>query len=117
MKWEDSIEFLKSLNPYWRSRYDQLRYRYLNMPVDGHEAHISACDLVEKEMQNTEAIPSKTKEDGWVRINLLININTGEMYAEGGDREPCSHGYPPCCDTKYIGLEWLKSRMIKTNTK
>ena len=51
------------------------------------------------------------KREKWIEIGLLINPETGEIYATGGDREPCSHGHPPCCDTKYIGLEWLKERM------
>jgi len=51
------------------------------------------------------------RRENWIDISLLTNPETGEMYAVGGDREPCSHGHPPCCDTNYIGLEWLKERM------
>ncbi len=51
------------------------------------------------------------KKEKWIEISLLINPDTAEMYAQSGDREPCSHGHPPCCDTKYIGLEWIKERM------
>jgi len=48
------------------------------------------------------------KREKWIEISLLINPETDEVYAAGGDREPCSHGHPPCCDTEYIGYEWLK---------
>ena len=51
------------------------------------------------------------KKEKWIEISLLINPESDEMYAIAGDREPCSHGHPPCCDTKYIGLEWLKERI------
>lgn len=46
-----------------------------------------------------------------VLITLSIDIKTNEIYVVDGDREPCSHGYPPCCDTKYIGYEWIKERI------
>ena len=51
------------------------------------------------------------QSEEWVEVSLLINTESGEIYVQGGDREPCSHGHPPCCDTKYIGYEWLKERM------
>lgn len=51
------------------------------------------------------------KKEQWVEVSLLINMETDEIYAAGGDREPCSHGHPPCCDTKYIGYEYIKERI------
>jgi len=42
---------------------------------------------------------------GWIRLNLMINEETGEMYATGGDREPGDGDMP------YIGLEILKQKI------
>jgi hypothetical protein len=52
--------------------------------------------------------------EGWVRINLIIDPETNQMYATGGDREPCRcEGDDICCDTSYIGFELLKKMMCK----
>lgn len=71
-------------------------------------------NVVEEEIQaSTE---DKKRNGEWVRIELLINIDTGEINAISGDREPCIHGLE-ChgCDTKYIGLELIKEKMLKRN--
>lgn len=57
---------------------------------------------------NSESYP-----DNWVNINLMINPDTGEIHVIGGDREPCIHGYPPCCDTEYVGMKLLKTFIRK----
>lgn len=39
--------------------------------------------------------------DNWINVNLMINPETKEIHAIGGDREPGKG------DTPYIGLELL----------
>ena len=51
--------------------------------------------------------------ENWVKLSLLIDPDTKQMYAVGGDREPCSHGDPPCCDTKYIGMKLLEEWIME----
>lgn len=117
MNWNDSHKFVENLTPIQRKRYRELVTMYSNIPVDGHEAHIDACNDLEKEI-NSGLYNEETgegKRQGEVDITLRINTYTGEIFALSGDREPCIHGYPPCCDTEYIGLEWLKRRMIRRN--
>lgn len=113
MDWKDSHKFVENLSAKDRQRYRELTKKYLNYPLDGHEAHINACNDLEKELANRESNPYDNPK--WVDIHLKINTQTGTIHAVGGDREPCMHGYPPCCDTNYIGLEWLKQRMVKRN--
>jgi hypothetical protein len=51
------------------------------------------------------------KDQTLIKVILLINPETENIYAVGGDREPCSHGSQTCCDTEYIGFKWIKERM------
>jgi hypothetical protein len=102
--------------PMYRIRYWVNKEKGTAMLYDGYDYHQIAVD--EGEMNNIEEdVRDGDVRDGgeWVKVDLTINTRTGEIFARGGDREPCSHGKPPCCDTKYIGLEWLKARMIKRN--
>jgi hypothetical protein len=59
---------------------------------------------------NDESYP-----ENWVKLNLMVNTDTGEFHIVGGDREPCRHGYPPCCDTGYLGLEPFMERIKNGN--
>lgn len=57
MNWNESHEFVNKLNKKERKRYRELVYKFLDIPVDGHEAHLSACQELEKELQKGEPIP------------------------------------------------------------
>ncbi len=47
--------------------------------------------------------------DNWINVNLMINPETKEIHAIGGDREPGKG------DTPYIGLELIKERIKNDN--
>lgn len=52
MEWKESLEFVKKLRGKWIKRYRELIYHYSDAPMDGHEAHINACNDLEKEMKD-----------------------------------------------------------------
>lgn len=47
----------------------------------------------------------------WVNVNLMINKETGEIHAIGGDQEPGKD------DAPYIGLEMIRNRIEGNNEK
>jgi len=49
MNWKESFEFIKILTSKEKVRYEILITQYLDRSLDGHDAHLCACDQLEKE--------------------------------------------------------------------
>lgn len=51
MKWKDSHKFVENLKPEQYKRYIELNQKYLDASLDGHDAHLCACEELEKELK------------------------------------------------------------------
>jgi len=76
MNWKESHKFVESLSKKDRKRYMEINNRYISAGCDGHDAHLSACQELEEEMQTPKPPPKRAIEIEGINQTLIISKAT-----------------------------------------